>query len=194
MAFLEANKPSSFLPRHKTHTSWIIMEIFKNPILFPLPKMELEMLITLNKLHLEHLKLVIKSVGMLKKWRFLKESALKVLPISKPSTGVKIISLLEFWRSEVLIQTIKMSKIVKFIFMERMKNFWLDNPLLMAVFVWKMMILSSFSVLWNIVQKCKSPKIKNPFRGIFYCKNLYYYFFRENFSLFKPKYYYKNLQ
>ena len=118
----------------------------------------------------------------------------KVLQTSKPSIETKIISLLRFWRSEALAQSTKTRKIDKFIFMERMKNFWLDNPLLMAVFVWKMMILSSFSVLWNIVQKCKSLKIKNPFRGIFYCKNLYYCFFRENFSLFKPKYYYKNLQ
>lgn len=118
----------------------------------------------------------------------------KVLQTSKPSIEAKILSLLGFWRSEALTQPTKTRKIGKFIFMERMKNSLLDNPLLMAVFVWKMMILSSFSVLWNIVQKCKSLKIKNPFRGIFYCKNLYYCFFRENFSLFKPKYYYKNLQ
>lgn len=118
----------------------------------------------------------------------------KVLQTSKPSIEAKILSRLGFWRSEALTQPTKTRKIRKFIFMEWMKNFWLDSLLLMAVFVWKMMILSSFSVLWNIVQKCKSPKIKNPFRGIFYCKNLYYYFFRETFSLFKPKYYYKNLQ
>lgn len=140
------------------------------------------------------LKINHKIDGKSEKMTVFKENVPKVLQTSKPSIDAKILSLLRFWRSEALTQPTKTRKIGKFIFMERMKNFWLDNPLLMAVFVWKMMILSSFSVLWNIVQKCKSPKIKNPFRGIFYCKNLYYYFFRENFSLFKPKYYYKNLQ
>lgn len=135
-----------------------------------------------------------KIGGKSEKMTVFKENVPRYCKPQKPSIEATIISFLGFWRSEALTQPTKTRKIGKFIFMERMKNFWLDNPLLMAVFVWKMMILSSFSVLWNIVQKCKSPKIKNPFRGIFYCKNLYYYFFREIFSLFKPKYYYKNLQ
>ncbi|RAL55945.1 hypothetical protein BLM37_00150 [Candidatus Gracilibacteria bacterium GN02-873] len=135
-----------------------------------------------------------KIGGKSEKMTVFKENVPKVLQTSKLSIESKIISLLGFGRSEALTQSTKTRKIGKFIFMEQMKNFGLDNPLLMAVFVGKMIILSSFSVLGNIVQKCKSPKIKNPFRGIFYCKNLYYYFFRENFSLFKPKYYYKNLQ
>lgn len=124
-----------------------------------------------------------KIGGKSEKMTVFKENVPKVLQTSKPSIEAKITLLLTFWRSAALTRSTK-----------TMKNFWLDNLLLMAVFVWKMMILSSFSVFWNILQKCKSPKIKNPFRGIFYCKNLYYYFFRENFSLFKPKYYYKNLQ
>lgn len=93
------NKPSSFLPKHKTHTSWIIMEIFKNPILFPPPKMELEMLITLNKRHLERLKSITRLMENQKKWRFLKKMCPRYYKPQKLSIEAKIISLLGFWRS-----------------------------------------------------------------------------------------------
>lgn len=74
------------------------MEIFKNPILFPPPKMELEMLITLNKHHLEGLKSITRLVENQKQWRFLKKTSqditnLKTVDRGKDNIASRILTL-----------------------------------------------------------------------------------------------------
>ena len=100
------------------------MEIFKNPILFPPPKMELEMLITLNKHHLECLKSITRLVKNQKKWKTKKKTCQGITNLKTVDRGEdNITSRILTLRGLDPANPTKTGKIGKFIFMERMKNF-----------------------------------------------------------------------